>query len=119
MKDGSSDSCIGMSRSTLRHVMTALADRRENPNDGLAQPVSDGIDQVRSNGPAKRASGNRRGNPLPKGCPTRGLAIGDRDELEIGVAGRDNPVRRAPRRMTSTLNGRQPIPLHEPGRLER
>ena len=88
-------------------------------NDGLAQPTSDNVDQVRSNGPAKRASGNRRGDPSPESTPIRGLAIGYSDELEIRVAERDDPVRCTPSRMTSAFNRGQPVPSLKPGGFER
>src|SRR6476620_1486788 len=87
--------------------------------DGLAQPASDGIDRVCSNGPAKQAPRCRSGDPLPEGGPSRSLTVGYRHKLEIAVAERDDPVRRAPRWMTTALDRGQPIARLEPGCLER
>jgi hypothetical protein len=50
----------------------------------------------------------------PAAGPQRGgVAIDDRNELEIGVAQRDDPVRCTPPRVTSTLDRGEAVPsLH-------
>jgi hypothetical protein len=88
-------------------------------DDGLAQTIADGVDRVRSNGPAEQATWDRGGDPSPEGALTRDLCVDDRDELQIGIAERDDPIRRAPRRMTSALNGCEPVARPELGRPER
>ena len=120
MKNGSPGSRNAISSPLLRQEIRAPGRVDTGTrNDGLTEPASDRVDRVRSNGPAERTSRDRRGDPSPEWAPTGGLDIGDRDELEVRVTERHDPVRRTPRRMTPTLHRSQPVPRLEPGRLER
>src|SRR5439155_11774905 len=87
-------------------------------NDGQTESPSDCVDRIRSDRPSERASGTGGGDPSPERGLISGLPIGDGDEFHVAVAKRDDPVRRAPGRMSSTRDGGQPVARFDLGPRE-
>lgn len=71
-----------------------------------SEPSSDVVELSCAHGPAEQPAGRRRGHPTPKRAPPRLSVVDNRDKLDVGLAERNDLVRRPPAGMTATLGRR-------------
>jgi len=78
-------------------------------NDWQPETAADRLDRIGSDRPAEWLSGGGGSNPCSERGMGRSLGIDYGDQLDIGVAERNDPVRCAPARVVATLDRGQPV----------
>ena len=74
-----------------------------------SQPAGDHVELLRTHGPAQRPAGGRRGDPAPERAAGGLGRVDRRDQLQVGVAERHDPVGRSPARMPAAGDRRKTV----------